>query len=404
MAKGKGGFIGQDGLNAPDPATDVSGAAGEAQVTVSFTAPTDVGGSAITGYRAQVAGIGASGTSSPIVVSGLSNGTTYTANVWATNAFGTSRPSDPSDSFTPAAVRGVFGGGNGTSGAGTNVIQYVEIGSTGNATDFGDLTSAKDEQNYGSIGSNTRGIFASSITLPPAFNPQAIDYITISSTGNASDYGDTGVANYSWSSFSSSTRGLLTTNQGGYASTTNMRYFTIATTGSTTSFGTSSINRRSGVGFASPTRGCTAGGNSTASYMNSIEYVTIASTGNGTDFGDLTVSRELAGACSTNTRGIVAGGAPSSNSQTDVIDYVTIASTGNASDFGDLTVSRRTPTGTSNSTRGVFAGGFSGGGPTRYNTIDYITISSAGNASDFGDLLAINGSMSATSNGHGGLS
>jgi hypothetical protein len=406
MAKRTGGFIGQDGINAPDQATGVSGAAGEAQVTVSFTAPTDVGGSAITGYRVQSNdGIGASGSASPITVSGLTNGTSYTFNVWAINPFGWSSPSDASGSVSPAAVRGVFGGGNGTSGAGTNVIQYVEIGSTGNAVDFGDLTNAKDEQNYGSIGSNTRGIFAGSINLPPAHNTQAIDYITISSTGNASDYGDTGVATvYSWSSFSSSTRGLLTTNGSGYASTTDMRYLTIATTGSTSSFGTSSINRRSGVGFASPTRGCTAGGNSTASFMNSIEYVTIASLGNGTDFGDLTVSRELAGACSTNTRGIVAGGAPSSNGQTDVIDYVTIASTGNASDFGDLTVSRRTPTGTSNSTRGVFAGGFSGSGPTRLNTIDYITISSAGNASDFGDLLAINGSMSATSNGHGGLS
>ena len=28
MAKGKGGFIGQDGLNAPDPATGVTGDAG----------------------------------------------------------------------------------------------------------------------------------------------------------------------------------------------------------------------------------------------------------------------------------------------------------------------------------------------------------------------------------------
>ena len=80
MSNGKGGFIGQDGLNAPDPATGVAGSAGEAQVTVSFTAPTDVGGSAITGYRAQSNdGIGASGSSSPITVTGLTNGTSYTS-------------------------------------------------------------------------------------------------------------------------------------------------------------------------------------------------------------------------------------------------------------------------------------------------------------------------------------
>ena len=51
MAKGKGGFIGQDGLNAPDAPTGVSGTAGDKQVTVSFTSPSDVGGSAITGYN-----------------------------------------------------------------------------------------------------------------------------------------------------------------------------------------------------------------------------------------------------------------------------------------------------------------------------------------------------------------
>ena len=39
MANGKGGFIGQDGLNAPDPATGVSASGGDAQATVSFTAP-----------------------------------------------------------------------------------------------------------------------------------------------------------------------------------------------------------------------------------------------------------------------------------------------------------------------------------------------------------------------------
>jgi hypothetical protein len=53
MAKRTGGFIGQDGINAPDPATGVTGTAGDAQVDVSFTSPSDVGGAAITGYRVQ---------------------------------------------------------------------------------------------------------------------------------------------------------------------------------------------------------------------------------------------------------------------------------------------------------------------------------------------------------------
>jgi hypothetical protein len=49
MSKRVGGFINQDGLNAPDAPTSVSGTAGDEQVDVSFTAPSDVGGSAVTG-------------------------------------------------------------------------------------------------------------------------------------------------------------------------------------------------------------------------------------------------------------------------------------------------------------------------------------------------------------------
>ena len=55
MSKRTGGFIGQDGLNAPDQATEVSAESLgiSSQVNVSFTAPTDVGGAAITGYSVQ---------------------------------------------------------------------------------------------------------------------------------------------------------------------------------------------------------------------------------------------------------------------------------------------------------------------------------------------------------------
>ena len=113
MAKGRGGFIGQDGLNAPDSPTSVSASGGDTQATVSFTAPSDVGGSAITGYVATSNdGIGATGTSSPITVTGLTNDTSYTFNVWAINAFGWSVASDASESVTPAVPQiGLFGGG-----------------------------------------------------------------------------------------------------------------------------------------------------------------------------------------------------------------------------------------------------------------------------------------------------
>jgi hypothetical protein len=157
MTNRVGGFIGQDGLNAPDEPTAVSASAGNAQATVSFTAPSDVGGSAITGYRAQSNdGIGASGSASPITVTGLTNDTAYTFRVWAINAFGYSAPSDASGSVTPSE-RGLFGGGSRSGVTYSASIFYININSTGNSSSFGDLT----EGRYGvsACASSTRGVF-----------------------------------------------------------------------------------------------------------------------------------------------------------------------------------------------------------------------------------------------------
>ena len=53
MANRNGGFIGTDGLDAPDPPTAVTPTVGVGTVSIAFTAPTDTGTSAITGFVAQ---------------------------------------------------------------------------------------------------------------------------------------------------------------------------------------------------------------------------------------------------------------------------------------------------------------------------------------------------------------
>ena len=89
----------------PGAPTGLTAVAGNAQATVSFTAPASDGGSAITSYTvtSSPGSITASGASSRITIPGLTNGTAYTFTVTATNAIGTGPASAPSNSVTPTS-------------------------------------------------------------------------------------------------------------------------------------------------------------------------------------------------------------------------------------------------------------------------------------------------------------
>ena len=285
--------------------------------------------------------------------------------------------------------RGLFmGGGPSVS----DTIDYISISTLGNAQDFGNLSQAR--WTGGSAASSTRAVAAGGETGSIV---NTIDFGTFASTGNFSDFGDlaTGMGQ-GVGGASSSTRGVFF--GGGAPSKSNViQYISIASEGNSVDYGDLSYTadaQTEGI-CGSPIRGIAAGGN-TGSKINNISYITLTTLGNAVDFGDLTLARGTAGSGSNATRGIFAGGEPTTN----IIDFITISTTGNAQDFGDLQTASFSRAGVSSPTRACFGGG---GTPTVVNTIDFITIPTTGNASDFGDLTRTNRGMMSCSNGHGGL-
>jgi len=140
-----------------------------------------------------------------------------------------------------------------------NVIDFITIVTTGNATDFGDLTVARGE--IGSLSSSTRAVWGGGRTNTPAngIALNTIDYVTIASTGNALDFGD----------MISAVRG-----NGGIS------------------------------GFSNNVRGGFGGGFVTPVSVNVIQYLTIATTGNTLDFGDLSSASQGNSAVSANHGGL----------------------------------------------------------------------------------------------------
>jgi len=302
-----------------------------------------------------------------------------------------------------AGCYGVFGGGE--SASVTNVIDYVVISNTGNASDFGDLITGRKGLAATSNGTSDRGLFGGGNDGSNRLN--TIEYITISSPGNAANFGYLGAEKEALAATSNGTndRGIF---GGGYDGSNRLsviEYVTISSTPTvnTTTFGNLTEAREILAATSNGTndRGIFGGGfNAAAEITNTIDYVTISSSSNATDFGDLTIPRYYLAATSngTNDRGLFGGGRD--GNPDDTIDYVTISSPSNASDFGDLSAARYWLAAASNGTddRGIFGGGNTTA--SIVNTIDYVTISSTPTvtASYFGDLTADRQGLAATSN------
>ena len=303
-------------------------------------------------------------------------------------------------------------------------MDFFSIATTGNASDFGDMTSYGTSEGA-SCGSNTtRAVIAHDRTgsAGPGANTSTQEQVTISSQGNSANFGNITAngENSSRQGGSNSIRGFCMGSFNSYGSqvpdtfaTNDILFYYLATEGSTADFGDLTYAHYNyGSCAGSDTRMIHSGGSyyggspQTTRTRNIIDYWTIASSGNATDFGDLLGATNTQAGLSNGTRSVFQGGAPAPADQggetgrTNVVSYVTVSSTGNATDFGDLTTARMSSMGMSNATRGVCAGGTT---PSLSDIIDYITIASTSNSTDFGDIATAKQGGGAAGDGHGGL-
>jgi len=291
-----------------------------------------------------------------------------------------------------ASGRAVFSGG--LTPSSSNVIDYYNIPTLGNAVDFGQDTIGQG--NKAGCSSAIRGLSGGSNDTG---NDETIDYVTIASAGNAIDFGDLSAGRGTLASMSSSTRGIWA---GGRNPGNNdtIDYVEIATLGNALDFGNITTARQWVTGCSSSTRGIIAGGENNPAFpspgrTSRIEFITMSTKGDAALFGDLTAATGNPGGCSNSIRGFFGGGEPQTYKK---IDMITIASTGNAVHFGELTSGRITVNGAGSQTRATFFGGHS-----NVNVIDYISMASRGDAQDFGDLTVGRWSGASFSDSHGGL-
>jgi hypothetical protein len=154
---------------APEAPTNVTAVAGSKSALVSWSAPTNNGGSAITGYKVTpyvgteaqpVINVGASTTST--TVSGLTIGTSYTFTVAATNAIGTSSASKPSVAITPQdtifelATPTTVDSGDGSP---------VELGVKFNSSSWGKITGIRFYKAAANTGTHIGSLWSANGTL-----------------------------------------------------------------------------------------------------------------------------------------------------------------------------------------------------------------------------------------------
>ena len=194
----------------------------------------------------------------------------------------------------------------------SNVISYVQISTLGDALDFGDLTNVAGNRTA-SFSSPTRFVCMSGHSSP---NAGIIEFVSIASKGNTTRFGNLTYAGEGYGGakmnrgLSNSVRGLFV---GGYQPNSpypvvsKIDYVTIASEGNATNFGDMTSVRYNNMTTGSQTRGILAGGQGdqpSFTAERTIDSVEYATTGTAVHFGELSIAANSGSANSDSHGGL----------------------------------------------------------------------------------------------------
>ena len=157
-----------------------------------------------------------------------------------------------------SSTRCVIPGGWTSGSVNTNVIQFITFATTGNAQDFGDVDYSGGLRGSGGISSPTRGVFAGGADSPSNAAVNIIHFVTLASTGNSTDFGDISAAKrIEGGGTSSHIRGIIA-GSNSPAGINTIEFVTIATTGNSQDFG-DLLSSRSQDGYVGALSDCHGG-------------------------------------------------------------------------------------------------------------------------------------------------
>ena len=184
-------------------------------------------------------------------------------------------------------------------------ISYVTIESNGYSADFGDL--AASATNKEGTNSPTRACFGGGADNSAPLN--SIEYVTIQSLGNGVDFGDLVDDLRTAQTSSSPTRGVYAGGKDVDSPSNNffthIEYITFTTLGNGSDFGDLTVGRAGGTAQGgNAIRGVFGGGYNAGGKNDTIDYITMTSLGNAIDFGNLSIANQYNAGCCNGHGGI----------------------------------------------------------------------------------------------------